>query len=154
MNFNLPIKLLNPIGHDVGVEDQALALCGSRRSSFSMMANYSLTHVPLVNKVNGRETKNIRVLKCFPCFLCASSEHSERARVNLFNPISFKFNIGHQLVMPKEDIAPAQGVIEDTCRPVDPFGIKPLHEMSPPGFHVVQSHLYIKKKGGKTAFAH
>ena len=64
------------------IKEVCVCLCGS-------VANYSLTHVPLVNKVNGRETKNIRVLKCFPCVLCASSERSERARVNLFMSLNF-----------------------------------------------------------------
>jgi hypothetical protein len=47
---------------------------------------------------------------------------------------------GHQLVVPKEDVAAAQGAVKDTSRPGDPFGMKPLHELSPATAHIVQAN--------------
>jgi len=61
--------------------------------------------------------------------------------------------MGHQLVMPKEDLAAAQGVVEDTPRPGDPFGMKPLQELSPTTAHIVQANVRRVSQSTINSFA-
>ena len=59
--------------------------------------------------------------------------------------------MGNQLIVAKEDLTIAQGVVKDAPRPGDPLWMKPLHELSPTIAHSVEPNARHQRRGRQPA---